>query len=228
MCPAAVKFSKEHKLNTMKFVLHDFHARPDGGRISGDIDVSDFSAPHVTMNVSANFDLGFVSKFLNLEHVHNVSGAAKVKIKFDDIIDLKNPHHAVSKLDEEYEMTVALDNVHFSSDRYPLPFKILNFYAEVRGHQAKFKLRNLLIGTSDISVAGTIDDLPAIIHHTDVPVDARLKITSKYLDLFELTGSNKSSIDEQIEDLSLDFDFKTSAQNITESKYLPQGDTPYS
>ena len=220
------KFSNgvDQDLTSMKFELHKFSANPEAGRIYGDIEINDFTAPHIQMNFSSKFDLSFVSKFLNLDHLHDVGGQAEVNIKFDDIIDLKNPEHTVSKLNEEYEMKVALNNVHFKSDDYELPIKNFNFLTEIQGHKATIKILDLKVGKSDLEVTGTIDDLPAILHHTDKEVDTRLKITSKYLDLFELTGKGEGAIDEQINDLNLDFDFKASARSFTESKYLPQGE----
>jgi len=215
---------KKRNMSTMQLIFHDFRAKPASGKISGDIDINNFKAPHVKVNLKSKFDMGFVSKFLNLEHLHDVSGDAVVNIQFDDIIDPENPHHAISKLNEEYEMKIELKNVHFSSDDYALPIKNFNFLTEIHGHKATIKICDLLVGKSDLEVIGTVDDLPAIIHHTNIPVDTKLKITSKYLDLYELTGSNENAIDEQIEDLNLDFDFKASARSFTESKYLPKGE----
>lgn len=215
----------DRHLNSMKATLHNFTAKPTGGSVRGDIKITDFTAPLVEMDISSKFDIGFVSKFLNMGHLHNVGGKGEVNIQFKDIIDLKNPEHAVSKLNEEYEMKVALSKVHFDSDDLDLPIKNFNFLTEVHGHKASIKLFDLLYGKSDLSIHGTVDDLPAILHHTDKEIDTRLTIASKYLDIFEITGGkNNEGFDEQIENLAMDFDFKTSARAFTESKHLPQGE----
>ncbi len=216
---------KDRQLSSMKATLHDFSAKPTGGSVKGDIVITDFSAPHLDLNFNSKFDIGFVSKFLNLEHLHDVGGKGEVNIQFEDIIDLENPERAVSKLNEAYKMKIALNNVHFSSDELDLPIKNFNFLTEIHGHKATLKVFNLLYGKSDLEVTGTIDDLPAILHHTDKIVDTRLKISSDFLDIFELTGGKeKDGFDEQIEGLELDFDFKASARSFTESKNLPQGE----
>lgn len=216
---------KDRKPSSMKATLHNFSAKPTGGSIQGDVEINDFDAPHVDLDLKTKFDIGFVSKFLNLEHLHHVGGKGEVNIQFEDIIDLKNPAHTVSKLNESYEMKVALKNVHFDSDQLDLPIKKFNFLTEVHGHKATVKIFDLLYGKSDIEVTGTIDDLPAILHHTNKIVDTRLKISSKFLDIYELTGGKrKNGFDEQIEGLNLDFDFKASARSFTESKHLPQGE----
>lgn len=216
---------KDHHLSSMKATLHNFTAKPQGGMIKGDVEITDFTAPLVDLDLSSKFDIGFVSKFLNMEHLHNVGGKGEVNIQFKDIIDLKNPEHSVSSLNEAYEMKIALKNVHFASDQLDLPIKNFNFLTEVHGHKATIKIFGLLYGKSDLEVVGTIDDLPAILHHSDKEVDTRLKITSNYLDIFEMTGGKKGDgFDEQIEGLNLDFDFKASARSFTESKHLPKGE----
>jgi hypothetical protein len=96
---------------------------------------------------------------------------------------------------------------------------------KVNGHEAIVDHFDVLIGNSDLHINGTISDLPAIIHHTDIDVDMRLKIQSDFLDLFELTGGDTAiAFDEQIENLSLDLDFKSTARAFTESPNLPVGE----
>ena len=216
---------KDRHLSSMKASLLDFSAKPTGGSVKGDIIITDFSAPHIDLDIKSKFDIGFVSKFLNMEHLHHVGGKGELNVQFEDIIDLKNPEHAVSKLNEKYEMKIALNNVHFNSDALDLPIKNFNFLTKIHGHKATVKVFDLLYGKSDLEVIGTSDDLPAILHHTNKEVDTRLKITSKYLDIYEITGGEeKNGFDEQIENLNLDFDFKASARSFTESKHLPKGE----
>jgi len=216
---------KERHMNTMKASLKNFTAKPQGGSVKGDVEITDFTAPLVHLDLDSKFDLGFVSKFLNLKNIHHVGGKGEINVEFEDIIDLKNPEHTVSKLNESYELKVGLKNVHFSSNQLDMPIKNFNFLTEVHGHKATVKIFDLLYGKSDLEIVGTIDDLPAILHHTDKEVDTRLKITSKYLDIYEITGGKKKNgFDEQIENLAMDFDFKASARAFTESKHLPKGE----
>ncbi|MBL4705343.1 MAG: hypothetical protein JKY54_12540 [Flavobacteriales bacterium] len=112
----------------------------------------------------------------------------------------------------------------FVSTAFGVPIKDVDIHAELNGHGAVIKYCNLQIGNSDIQISGTISDLPAIIHHTDKLVDTRLKIESKLIDIFELTGSDSTAFDEQITNLKLDLDFKSSARAFTESPNLPIGE----
>ncbi len=209
---------------TMEFSIKNFTAKPAAGNIKFDIAANNFTAPDVMLDLHTKFDMQFIAKFLDFKHLRDFKGKVGVDIDFRDIIDLENPEHAIEKLNEHYNMKISLENLSFDSDYYDLPLKKLNFLTEINGHKAEIKKCKAQVGKSDISISGVIDDLPAIIHHTDIPVDTRLKISSKYLDIHELTGGDSTGFDEQIENLKLDLDFKASAKSFTESKYLPVGE----
>jgi hypothetical protein len=215
---------KEHTMESSKFALHDFGAKPRNGKFYADVVINDFTAPQIDAKLESSFEMDFIAKFFDLKHIDHVRGSATINLDFKDIIDLENPHHAISKLNESYKMKVQLKNLSFDSDVYDLPVEDFDFLTTISGHKATIKQCNLKIGKSDLKIYGSIDDLPAIMHHTDIPVDTRFKIFGDNLDLFELTGSNETSIDEQIEDYKLDLDFKASARSFTECKYLPVGE----
>ena len=44
----------------------------------------------------------------------------------------------------------------------------------MNGKKADLDLFNLKLGKSDISIKGHLSDLPAIVHHTNIPVDVHL------------------------------------------------------
>ena len=215
---------EERNISTMEFGFRNFSAKPEAGKFKGDVVVTNFRAPEVDLSVHSNVDMEFVSRFLDLKHLHDFTGQAIVDVEFQDVIDMENPEHMLQKMNEQYDMKVQLKNLSFISDLYSLPVENWNFLMEVDGHEAQIKKCALKIGKSDINISGSIDDLPAIVHHSDIPVDTRLKIKSNYLDIFGLTGSDSSAINEEIEDLSLDLDFKADARSFTESKYLPVGE----
>ncbi|GAB5554481.1 MAG: hypothetical protein Sapg2KO_40720 [Saprospiraceae bacterium] len=61
----------------------------------------------------------------------------------------------------------------------------------------------------------------------NTPIEAELKISSELLDIAELTGFSKgdsTGVDEQIEDLSLQLKFNSTAEGLTTFEYLPQGE----
>ena len=155
-----------------------------------------------------------------------MGGKIELLMNFHDIIDFDNPEVAIERLNESYYTQLKVEDLSFMVDNgKEVPIKDVDLFAKVEGHKATIDYCNLVVGKSDLSLKGTISDLPAVIHHTNIPVDTRLSIKSKFLDIYELTGSDSAkSFDEQIENLSLDLDFKSSAKAITESPNLPIGE----
>ena len=211
---------------TMLVKFDEFGVKSGDGKglINTSFSIYDFRAPNIKLNANAEIEFDFIKEFLNLEDFHNVKGKLKLALNFHDIIDLKNPHHAISKLNENYDLSLIVDNAKFNHSALNLPIKQLDVDIEMHGHEAKIEKADIIIGKSDIHISGKVEDLPAIIHHTDVPVDTRLKISSNKIDLFELTGSDSTAINEEITNMEMDFDFKASARSFTESKFLPRGE----
>ncbi len=215
------------KLETMKFSLTDFTSKPDAGLFSGHLIVNNFLAPQIDTKIISDFDLEFLSKFLNINGLENLKGKVKLTMNFRDIIDLNHPEKAIEKLNESYFTELQVSRLSFKSKDFHLPIENLNINATLEGHEAKIKQFNLKIGGSDLSLSGNISDLPAIIHHTKDPVTAVLNIKSNFLNVEELTSGNKEKqkpVDEQIENLSMKFTFKSSAKAFTESPNLPVGE----
>ncbi len=215
------------KLETMEFRLTDFSSKPEAGNFSGHLLVKNFASPQIDTKIISDFDLEFLSKFLGAKDLQNLKGKVKLTMNFRDIIDLNNPEKAIEKLNESYYTELQVTNLSFKSKSYHLLIEKLNISAVMEGHEASIKNFNLVIGKSDLSINGSISDLPAIIHHTKDPVKAILNIKSNYLDIQELTADptkKKHGVDEQISNLSMKFTFKSSARAFTESPNLPVGE----
>jgi len=90
------------------------------------------------------------------------------------------------------------------------------------------------IDKSDFRLSGNIHNYGVLMKDTlagdikwDTPVEAAMQMSSNLLDIGELTGFSKedsTGIDEQIEDLRLGLKFKSTAQALTQYKYLPEGE----
>lgn len=209
---------------TMKFEIKNLKATPEAGNFNSSIRVKDFNAPEITAKLHTEINLDFVSKFFQFKHIQNLKGKASIDLDYHDIVDLERPENVLTQLSESYQMDLKLSDVGFKLDTYELPVKDFNLSTKIRGHEASIVNCDIKIGRSDLHVTGIIDDLPAIIHHSEKPVDTKLKIKSNYLDIYQLTGADSLAIDEQVKNLSMDFDFKASAKSFTESKYLPVGE----
>lgn len=210
--------------STMAFTLSDFSARPEVGKVTANLTVTNFDDPEIDLQMNSNFELEFLADFLHIDGLQDMHGSIDLSMNFHDIINLDEPEHAIKKLNESYYTELTVKDLGFVESAHNLNVKDVDVHAVMNGHEAVIEYFNVVVNNSDLQITGTISDLPAIIHHTDLEVDTRLKIESKLLDLYQLTGADSTAFDEQIENLSLDLDFKSSARAITESPNLPMGE----
>lgn len=214
-------------LSSMSFSISDISARPEAGLFKGNIIVNNFLAPEIDMQVDADFDLSFLAKFIELENLKKLRGKVNLKMNFHDIIDLENPERTLEQLNQAYYTELKVTNLGFESPDFHLPVEKVNIHASMKGEKAEIHHFDAKIGKSDLHIEGSVSNLPAILHHTDIPVTTTLKVTSNWLDLEELTKTKRNPdefIAEQIEKFSVDIKFKSSAKAITESPSLPIGE----
>ncbi|MGH1383701.1 AsmA-like C-terminal region-containing protein [Kordia sp.] len=215
--------------STMEFSLTDMTASLEKGEFEGSILVKNFESPEVDMQIDSNFNLNFIADFFELEQVQGASGQVSLKMNFHDIIDIDKPEKALQKLNQAYFAQLTVKNLSLNAKNLPAPLDTLNVNLVMNGKEATLKQFDMSMGNTDLSISGFLSDLPAIVHHTNIPIEAHFDISSKYLDISQLTGysaqdSIQTGIDEQVENLSLGFSFKASAKDFTESKYLPKGE----
>jgi hypothetical protein len=214
-------------LSTMEFSLNKITAKLEEGSFLGSIMVKNFEEPEVDMKLDADFDLDFIIKFLNLKNIDNTSGNISLKMNFHDIIDIDNPQHALNKINQAYLIELLVKDLSVSSKDLPAPLKDFNMHMEMDNKGAKINYFNILMGKSDISITGFVSNLPAIIHHTEKPIEAHLDIKSNIIDIAELTQfslKDSKQIDEQVTDLRFGLSFKSIAKDLTEFKNLPKGE----
>jgi len=218
---------EDRSLKTMKFSLANMNAKLESGNFSGSIMVENFEQPEVDMQLDIDFNLAFMTKFLNMTEIENVAGDVSLKMNFHDIIDLDNPENALSDLNQAYFSELRITNLSMVSSEMPAPLNRLDVHLIMKGKQATLDTFNISMGNSDLSMTGYISDLPSIVHHTETPVKVHLDLQSKMLDLAELTGYSATAnkgINEQITNLSAGFSLVASAKNFTKTEYLPKGE----
>jgi len=218
---------KSRNLKTMEFSLTNITANLENGSFVGAIEVKNFESPEIDMQIDANFDIPFVVSFLNLTKVKNAKGKLDIKLKFHDIIDLKNPQKALDDLNQAYYAELIIKDLTFNSNEFPAPLKDLDIHLEMNGKQAQINKFNLSMGNSNLDIKGSLSDLPAIVHQSTKPVNAHLEIKSNILDIAELTRYSEIDsvgINERIENLSLAFSFNALGNAFTEFKHLPKGE----
>lgn len=218
---------EERNLRTMEFSLNNVTANLEKGNFVGSVLVKNFEEPEINMVLDANFNIEFLAGFLNLDDIKDASGSVKLKMKFHDIIDLNNPEHTLKDLNQAYFSEFKVKNLHFASSSLPATLEHLDMHMVMNGKKVDIDQFDIKLGKSDLSLTGYLSDLPAILHHTNIPVTAHLEIESKVLDIAELTRFSKkdsTGVDERLEDLSVGISFKSSAKAFTESAYLPKGE----
>lgn len=222
-------FSNGEKRNptTMELVIKDFTAKPETGVFKGNMVIKNFESPEFDLQLISEFDLDFLAKFLNINNLEDVSGFVSLEMNFHDIIDLTQPEKSIEQLNESYFTKLKVKDLNIISSVYPLPVKNVNINAQMDGHKALIDQLDFEVGGSDVAIKASVSDLPAILHHTNLPVEAILDIKSNLLDIEELSstaGDTAKGFDEQIKDLSMRFTFKSSAKAFTESPNLPLGE----
>jgi len=216
---------EQHHLSTSEFSLMDFAAKPEAGTFSGNLVVKNFISPEINMQLVSEFELHFLSEFLNITDLEDLEGEVSLTMNFHDIIDLQNPEKSIERLNESYFTELEVKNLSFKLPDYHLPISQIDISASMDGHEATINKFYLRIGDSEINIKASISDLPAIIHHTSIPVSAELSIESNSLNLQQLTSTDSSSIvNEQIKNLSMKLKFNSSARAFTESPNLPIGE----
>ncbi len=214
-------------MSTMEFRLIDFFAKPDAGEFSCNLVVKNFNIPDIDLTLNSDFDLDFLVKFLNVEALKDMKGQVLLSMKFHDLIDPNHPEKSIERLNESYESELQVTDLSFSSPSFHLPLENMDLHAHMDGHSALLDYCNINFGNSDLSVSGSISDLPAILHHTSTEVEAKLIIESKKLDLLELTSGDTTKskpFNEVVDNLSLGLHFKSSARAFIESPNLPVGE----
>ena len=217
---------EQKNLSTTEFSLMDFSARPEAGKFKGHLIVKNFESPEIDMKLSSNFDLEFLAGFLNIRDLEDLDGDVSLTMNFRDIIDLNEPERSLEKFNQSYFTELDIKDLTFKSPDYHLRVDDIDLRATMEGNQAQIDYFNLKVGNSDLRMTASISDLPSILHHTDIPVTAKMQIQSDYLDITQLTTPTDTSkgVDEQIENFNLKMKFVSSAKAFTESPNLPTGD----
>ncbi len=217
---------EKHHLSTAEFSLKDFSAKPEAGTFSGSLLVKNFESPEIDMQLVSEFELDFLSQFLNITNLEDLKGEVALTMNFHDIIDLQNPEKSIERLNESYFTELEVKNLSFKHPDYHLPISRIDIKASMDGHEATIEKFYLRAGDSDVTIKASISDLPAIIHHTTAPVSANLSIKSNLLDVQQLASAttNDSITGEKIKDLSMNLRFNSTARAFTESPNLPVGE----
>lgn len=212
-------------IESMKFVLSDFQAKPETGTFSADLSVQNFKSPDIKLQLNTNFKLDYLAEFFDVQDLEELDGSVQLEMNFHDIIDLENPEKSIEKLNESYYTELHVADLQFKIPGYKERIENINIDAHMDGHKAMLDRFHLDVGHSSINIDGIISDLPALIHHTSIPVEAHLNIASDEINITELTAAKgEKVVKEVISDMEMKLTFNSSAKAMTESPHLPIGE----
>jgi hypothetical protein len=217
----------KRNLSTMEFGLKNMYAKPEAGVFTGNVVVRNFETPQIEMRVRSEFNLQYLAKFLNLEELQNLDGNVALTVNFDELVDVNLPETSLNKIKTGSQSELKVTNLSFKIPGYHLPIRNFNLLATMTGDKVNVDYCNVKLGKSDLSVSGSLNDLPAILNHTNKEVFTNLVIKSSLLDIKELTSFDTAKtkpVDERISNFNMKLAFKTSAKAVTESKHLPTGE----
>lgn len=218
---------EQRNFETMEFSMTGIKASLEQGHFLGNIRVKNFKAPEIEMDLDANFDIPFLVGFLNLDDIEDVQGRVEMKMSFHDIIDIDQPEKALQDLNQAYFAELRIQDLGFAASKLPSALRDLDVHLMMNGKEAQLDQFEMQFGDSDLSITGSLSDLPAIVHHSPTPVSATLDIKSKVLDIAQLTQySEKDSVgvNERVEKLQLSFSFEALGNAFTEYTHLPKGE----
>lgn len=214
-------------LESMEFSINNMSAKLERGNFLGSLMVKNFKHPEIKAQLDLDFNIKFVTDFFNINSIKNTSGNISLKMNFHDIIDLNRPELTLNNLNKAYYSEINIDNLSITSDDFVVPLEQLNAHLVINGKSALIDNFDMILGKSDVSVKGTLSNFPAIIHHTSDTIQTHLDITSKLIDIADLTKYSEADdlgMNEQIKNLKTGLSFKASAKDFTEFKNFPKGE----
>lgn len=223
-------FTNGEKRNpsTFEVGLVDVYAFPEQGEVMANVVVRNFEDPNVNMDVSTDFDLQFLAKFLQLQQLQNLSGQVSLKVHYDELVDVNATSKTFAKLKQGIDSELKIRNLIFKMPKYPHTIKNLNLDAYMKEKNVYVENCSVNVGSSDLKLNVGITNLPAIFHKEGTPLDLHIVVSSKKLDFKELTTFDTTKlkpIDEAITGFQGVFTFKTRAKNFTDTTMaLPHGE----
>lgn len=214
---------KDRTLSSSEFRLTDFSARPEAGIFKGNLVVKNFISPEIDMQVQADFDLDFLTRFFNLDKLKDLTGKVELAMNFHDIVDLAQPERTLEKLNQAYFSELTITNLQFKPENFAYPVEQLNVKARSQGNSLVLEQLKGTVASSDISLQGRVSNLPALVHQSTQPVHIQLQAASSRIDVGQLL-QDQQAIDEVLSNVKMSLSYQGTAANLLGSQStLPTG-----
>jgi uncharacterized protein involved in outer membrane biogenesis len=215
-----------HSLKTSELRLTGMHARPEKGVFNGNFVMRDFTDPKILMQINSDLELGFVGAFLGIPDLQRITGHINLKMDFKELVDLNLPEKAMPELTEGIQSELTVKNLTFRIPSYPYIIENLNLHAAMKDGVVKLDSMAFRLGHSDLRLAGSISDLPALFHQQEKPVQVTLSAHSNKLILKELLAfdtARSKNAKEEIYGFGVDLSLETSVDELRHPSPLPRG-----
>lgn len=211
---------------TSEFRLINFSAKPEQGKIASSLVFQNFDDPYIDLKVNTDFELQFLADFLQLQSIQNLTGRVILNVDYNELVDFTDASILLSKIKKEVKSQLSVSNLSFQFPGYPHRFENINAQAEMEGGKLILNELAMKVKGSDIRLNGYLSDLPALFHGFDKPIDAKLNVTSNYLDFYELTSSLSKPeyrIKEKLSNFSTTLSLASNAVELKNNDFLPIG-----
>ncbi len=217
----------DSSMKTAELKLLDIAARPGAGIFSGNVVIKNFEDPHINVDLHSDLDLVFLGEFLNMDNLKGIKGKVMLDMRFNELVDFQQPENNLVKLKEGIDSELQIKDLSILLPGFKSPVENLNLHAQMKRGKLDLDTLQFRLGSSDLSMKGALDDLPAIFHFEDKPINVSLLANAKKLklkDFLDFDSTLANTTDEEISDFSITLAFKTSVNNLTHASGIPRGE----
>ena len=157
----------ERSLKTSELRLLNVNARPGQGVFRGNLVLRDFTNPKILMQVNSDLELAFIGNFLGIKDLQKITGHITLKMDFKELVDISVPEKTMDKLTKGIQSELSVRNLTFHIPGYPYMVEKLNMHADMKGGFVNLDTLSFRIGNSDVTMKGSLSDLPALFHHQE-------------------------------------------------------------
>jgi uncharacterized protein involved in outer membrane biogenesis len=213
-----------HALNTSELHITNVNARPGKGVFKGNFVMRDFTKPQIVMQLNSELELKFIGEFFGIANIKQTTGKIKLDMDFNELLDLKIPESALSKLREGVQSKLIVEDLSFHIPGHPVPLEHVNIHAEMRDGDIKLDSASLRIGKSDLRLRGELSDIQAFIRNRNKAVTLDLHARGNKILLKDVFAYDTAMhMTEEISNFVLGIELNTTVEQMLNPQPLPKG-----
>lgn len=214
----------DHAMNTSELHITNMNARPGKGVFKGNFVMRDFTKPKIVMQLSSELELKFLGEFFGIAGIKQTTGKIKLDMDFNELMDLKLPEHALTRLREGIQSRLVVENLSFNIPGHPLPLKNVNIHAEMNNGAIRLDSATMRIGDSDLRLRGNLSDIQAFIRDHTKAVKLDIHALSNKVLLKDLFAYDTSlHMTEEVSNFVLGIELNTTVDEMLNPAPMPKG-----